>query len=67
MERTNLVVAGISQPSISRTLTEFPGNTEKGLSQRFLWIFPKPSYAHFCTLEPIDESFTERVGKLLSH
>ena len=65
MERTNLVVAGFSQPSVSRTLIEFPGNTEKGLSQRFLCIFPKPPYAHFCTLEPINESFTEQVGKFL--
>ena len=56
MEKNNLVVAGFSQPSVSRALTEFPGNTEEGLSQRFLWIFPKPSYAHFATLEPNRES-----------
>ena len=62
MERTNLVVAIFSQPSVSKTLIEFLGNTEKGLLQRFLWIFPKPSYAHFCTLEPINESFTEQAG-----
>lgn len=35
MEITNLVVAGFSQPSVSRALIEYPGNTEKGFSQRF--------------------------------
>ena len=64
MEITNLVVAGFSQPSVSRALIEYPGNTEKGFSQRFLWIFPKPSYSHFDTLEPIDECFTEQIGLL---
>ena len=62
MEKTNLVVAGFSQLSVSRALIEFPGNTEKGLSQRFLRIFPKPSYAHFASLEPIDGLFTEKLG-----
>ena len=64
MEGTHLVVAGFSQPSVSRALIEYPGNTEKGLSQRFLWVFPKPSYAHFDSLETIDEQFTEQIGKL---
>ena len=67
MEKTNLVVAGFSQPSVSRALIEFPGNTEKGLSQRFLWIFPKPSYSHFATLESINELFTESVGEFTTH
>ena len=62
MESTNLVVAGFSQPGVSRTLIDFAGNTEKGFSQRFLWIFPKPTYAYFSSLEPIDEVFTEKVG-----
>ena len=65
METTNLVVAGFSQPGVSRTLIDFAGNTEKGFSQRFLWIFPKPTYAYFSTLEPIDEVFTEKIGMYL--
>ncbi len=42
MDETNFVVGGFSQPSVSRALIEYQGNTEKGFSQRFLWFFPKP-------------------------
>lgn len=31
---------------MARALIEFPGNTEKGFAPRFLYIFPKSSYAH---------------------
>lgn len=60
----NLVVGGFSQPSVARALIEFPGNTEKGFSQRFLWMFPKPSYAHFKSLEAVDKEFTGKIGML---
>ena len=63
MEKNNLVVASFIQPSVSRALIEFPGNKEKGLLHRFLWIF---SYAHFATLEPVNEVFTECVGRFTS-
>ena len=43
---------------------EGPGNAEKGLSQRFLWLFPEPVYAEFDNLEPIDTDFTDKIGKL---
>ena len=62
MEQTNLVVGGFSQPSVARALIEFPGNTEKGFAQRFLWNFPKPSYAHFQSLESVDHKFTDQLG-----
>lgn len=62
MDETNLVVGGFSQPSVARALIEFAGNTEKGFSQRFLWIFPQPSYAHFESLEPVDKQFTDQLG-----
>lgn len=63
MEETNLVVGGFSQPSVARGLIEFPGNTEKGFSQRFLWIFPRPSHAHFETLQPVNREFTQQISK----
>ncbi len=63
MDETNLVVGGFSQPSVSRALIEYQGNTEKGFSQRFLWFFPKPCYAKFESLEPVDEEFTKQLSE----
>ena len=62
MERTSLVVGGFTQPIVARTMIEQPGSTEKGLAQRFLWIFPQPVFSEFSELEPIDETFTELLG-----
>ena len=42
MSTTSLTVGGFNQLSVARNLIELPGNAEKGLSQRFLWLFPKP-------------------------
>jgi hypothetical protein len=64
MEETYLIVGGFSQPSVARGLIEYPGNTEKGLSQRFLWLFPKPSYANFESLESVNRDFSESLGML---
>lgn len=66
MEKTCLTVGGFNQPAVARALIEMPGNAEKGLSQRFLWLFPKPEYGKFDTLEPTDEKFTDQIGKYLS-
>ena len=63
MEETSLTVGGFNQPSVARSLIEMPGNYEKGLSQRFLWLFPKPVYAEFSTLEPTDRVFIDQIGK----
>ena len=63
MESTSLTVGGFSQPSIGRALIEQSGSAEVGLSQRFLWIFPQPTYSHFETLKPVNEKFTENIGK----
>lgn len=60
--RTSLTVGGFNQPAVARALIELPGNAEKGLSQRFLWMFPKPVYGEFSTLEPTDKVFTEKIG-----
>ena len=63
MSTTSLTVGGFNQPSVARNLIELPGNAEKGLSQRFLWLFPKPVYSQFDILEPIEKEFTGRIGK----
>lgn len=62
MELTSLTVGGFTQPTVARSLIESPSNIEKGLSTRFLWIFPEPCYAKFASLEPIDEQFTTALG-----
>ena len=63
MERTSLTVGGFTQPSVARSLIEQPSNIEKGLSTRFLWIFPEPCYAKFDSLESIDEEFATALGR----
>ena len=63
MDATSLTVRGFNQPAVTRALIELPGNAEKGLSQLFLWMFPKPVYANFATLEPTDKTFTDKIGK----
>ena len=62
MEATRLIVGGFNQPSVARCLIELPRNAEKGLSQRFLWLFPKPVYASWSELEPIDQNFYDTLG-----
>ena len=64
MEHTSLTIGGFTQPSVARNLIEMPTNAEKGLSQRFLWFFPKPCYNKFDELEPVDEDFSDDVGEL---
>jgi hypothetical protein len=65
MANTSLTLGGFNQPAVARTLIELPGNSEKGLSQRFLWMFPKPIYGQFSTLEPVDESFRCVIGRFI--
>ena len=65
MDRTCLVVGGFNQPAFARSLIETMGNAEKGLSQRFLWLFPKPVYGKFSSLKPIDECVTESIGEYI--
>lgn len=63
MEHTSLTIGGFTQPSVARSLIEMSANAEKGLSQRFLWFFPKPRYNRFEDLEPVDEDFLDGVGE----
>ena len=62
MEATSLIVGGFNQPAVARCLIELPWNAEKGLSQRFLWLFPKPVYANWRELKPIDQEFYDTTG-----
>ena len=62
MEATRLIVGGFNQPAVARCLIELPRNAEKGLSQRFLWLFPKSVYANRSELEPIDKKFYDTTG-----
>ena len=62
MNTTSLTVGGFNQPAVARSLIELPGNAEEGLSQRFLWLFPKPVYGTFETLEPVQEEFIDKIG-----
>ena len=66
MTNTSLTVGGFNQPAVARTLIELPGNAEKGLSQRFLWLYPKPVYGKFDTLEPVREDFIDKIGQYIS-
>ena len=65
MQRTALTVGGFTQPSVAKALIDLSTSVEKGLTQRFLWIFPKPSFAKFNSLEPVDESFSEYLGECM--
>ena len=62
MFSTNLTLRGFTQPAVARSLIENNANIEKGLSQRFMWVFPKPTYANFETLQPVDTVFTRQLG-----
>ena len=61
MSSTNLTVGGFTQPGVARALIDIPANTEKGLSQRFLWLFPAPLYEHIEQLGEVDVEFIDKM------
>ncbi len=63
MSHTGLTVGGFTQPTVARNLIEVQGNVEKGLCQRFLWQFPKPTTVQFSDLQKVNETFSACVGK----
>ena len=63
MPKTQLTVGGFTQPGVTRTLIEMPGNAEKGFSHRFLWLFPNPLFEKFPSLSTVDKTFVERISK----
>ena len=62
MDRTALTVGGFTQPCVSKQLFEQQASTDKGLTQRFLWIFPEPEFGDFETLERLDKEFYDDLG-----
>lgn len=63
MERTALTVGGFTQPHSARAMIELPASAEKRLKQRFLWIFPQPSFAKLENLEKVDPDFCDYLVK----
>ena len=48
---------------MAKALIEQSASVEKGLTQRFLWLIPEPSYSTFDTLEPADDDFVSHLSK----
>ena len=65
MPLTMLTVGGFTQPTVARSLIEQPSNSEKGLSSRFLWLFPNVLYGTFDDLEQVNPEFINKISKSL--
>ena len=63
MTSTQLTVGGFTQPAVARALIEMPANAEKGLSHRFLWLFPNPLFEKFSKLREVDREFVGKISK----
>ena len=48
----------------AKNIMVVPGNAEKGLLQRFLWICPKPVFLEYDSLGKVDQVFYDKVGEL---
>jgi len=64
MKKTALTMGGFTQPNVAKSLIESPQAIEKGLVQSFLWLFPKPSYSNFSSLQKANQEFVKYVGML---
>ena len=64
MASTRLTVGGFTQPGVARNLMDMASNAEKGLSQKFLWVFPRHICRNFNALEKVDKDFQRKLGKL---
>ena len=62
MERTTLIVGGFTKPSVARTIIEQVAGAERGFSQRFLWLFPKPMFAKLHSPKPVLPDYSETIG-----
>ncbi len=65
MSATRLTVGGFTQPGVARGLIEMPSNSEKGLSHRFIWIFPNPLYEKFAKLGEVPRDFVLKMSKYM--
>ena len=63
MTSTRLTIGGFTQAGVARNLIDMPSNSEKGLTHRFLWLFPKPLFGKFSCLHELDPTFTEELCK----
>ena len=65
MKKTGLTVGGFTQPNVAKSLIESSQAIEKGLVQRFLWMFPKPLYSDFSSLQIANQEFIEYLGRFV--
>jgi len=65
MDHTGLTIAGFTQANVAKGLIEAIPNVEKGLSQRFHWLFPKPNPIKFADLQSVKEEFSDAIGTYL--
>lgn len=63
MTSTQLMVGGLTQPTVSRGLIEIPASAEKGLLNHFSRLFPKPLYGSLSSLGIVDQDFIEKIIK----
>ena len=63
MEYTGLTIGGFTQVNVAKGLIESLPNVEKGLSQRFHWLIPKPNLIKFADLKTMKEEFSESIGE----
>ena len=61
-----LSVGGFTQPGVAKSLIETPSNAEKGLSHRFLWMFPNPLFQKFSNLSAVDGDFIKSAMCMFS-
>ena len=72
MPRTCLTLCGMTQPTTAFRLIVDKNNFSKGLASRFLWIFPRPVFSNFSSLQihaneecsTTATEFTSIVGKV---
>ncbi len=55
------------QPSVVSALIEQSANVEKGLSQRFLWVVPRPSIVTFDRLQQVDTNFVSTIIAIIDN
>lgn len=72
MPRTCLTLCGMTQPTTAFSLIVDKNNFSKGLASHFLWIFPRPVFNNFSSLQnhaneecsTTATEFTSIVGKV---
>ena len=64
-DKTNLVLAGLTQTKHLLKLLQVEDKIDSGLIPRFLWLLLKPCSTDIDDLKPIDEEFKEEIIALL--